>query len=240
MSMLSCHSACRLFSLAARSPLTFRLHEKSGLAVARLPSKSIFHPPRWGSLEIARFATTPPRKATNSAISTIIQKLRNEVDTAHAQNRNLVERLQKADQENRRLAANLGESDAERRSAQMRYEKMSERLTENNKTMERWQQRNVRFQEQLEIEAKRNFEKAKRDFERKCENNLKSYLKLAESKDAQIRELESMKGTAWVVAALIKVVGGTICIGIILRFILFAGLVVEEDMRKAKIEQKTT
>ncbi|KAI8248997.1 hypothetical protein K4K53_000373 [Colletotrichum sp. SAR 10_77] len=241
MSMLSCHSACRLFSLAARSPLTFRLHEKSGLAVARLPSKSIFHPPRWGSLGIARaFATTPPRKATNSTISTIIQKLRNEVDTAHAQNRNLVERLQKADQENRRLVANLGESDAERRSAQMRYEKMSERLTENNKTMERWQQRNVRFQEQLEIEAKRNFEKAKRDFERKCENNLKSYLKLAESKDAQIRELESMKGTAWVVAALIKVVGGTICIGIILRFILFAGLVVEEDMRKAKIEQKTT
>ncbi|KAJ0356389.1 hypothetical protein COL154_000568 [Colletotrichum chrysophilum] len=202
----------------ARSPLTSRLREQSGLVITRLPA-SIFHPPLWGPSAIVRaLATTAPREAADSPISTLIQKLRNEVDTAQAQNRNL--------------------SDSERRIAQMRYEKMSERLTENNKTMERWQQRNVRFQEQLETEANRNHEKAKRDFERKCENNLKSYLKLAESKDAQIRELEGMKGTAWVVAALIKVVGGTICIGIILRFILFAGLVIEEDVRKAKMENK--
>ncbi|EQB53267.1 hypothetical protein CGLO_07026 [Colletotrichum gloeosporioides Cg-14] len=238
MSLQSCGIACRLFSLTARSPLTSRSHKQSGLVVARLPA-SIFHPPRWGPSGTARaFATTPPCEATNSTISTIIQKLRNEVDTAQAQNRNLVERLQKAENENRRLSVKLEESDAERRIAQMRYEKMSERLTQNNKTMERWQQRNVRFQEQLEADEKRNLEKAKRDFERKCENNLKSYLKLAESKDAQIRELEDMKHSAWVVAALIKVVGGTICIGIILRFILFAGLVIEEDLRKAKMENK--
>ncbi|KAE9566475.1 hypothetical protein CGCF415_v004489 [Colletotrichum fructicola] len=238
MSLQSCGIACRLFSLMARSPLTSRLREQSGLVITRLPA-SIFHPPLWGPSAIVRaLATTAPREAADSPISTLIQKLRNEVDTAQAQNRNLVERLQKADNANRRLSVKLEESDSERRIAQMRYEKMSERLTENNKTLERWQQRNVRFQEQLETEANRNPEKAKRDFERKCENNLKSYLKLAESKDAQIRELEGMKGTAWVVAALIKVVGGTIYIGIILRFILFAGLVIEEDVRKAKMENK--
>ncbi|KAJ5005803.1 hypothetical protein K4K48_005887 [Colletotrichum sp. SAR 10_66] len=238
MSMQSCGIAYRLFSLMARSPLTSRLHEKSGLVVARLPA-SIFHPYRWGpSATVRAFATTAPREAADSPISTLIQKLRNEVDTAQAKNRTLVERLQKADNANRLLSVKLEESDADRRIAQMRYEKMSERLTENDKTMERWQQRNVRFQEQLETEAKRNHEKAKHDFERKCENNLKSYLKLADSKDAQIRELEGMKGTAWVVAALIKVVGGTICIGIILRFILFAGLVIEEDLRKARTENK--
>ncbi|KAJ0384933.1 hypothetical protein COL922a_007343 [Colletotrichum nupharicola] len=242
MSLQPCGIACRLFSLMARSPLTSRLHEQSGLVITRLPA-SIFHPPLWGpSATVRAFATTAPREAADSPISTLIQKLCNEVDTAQAQNRNLVERLQKADNENRRLSVKLEESHAERRIAQMRYEKMSERLTENNKTMERWQQRDARFQEQLETEAKRNHEKAKRDFERKCENNLKSYLKsylkLAESKDAQIRELEGMKGTAWVVAALIKVVGGTICIGIILRFISFAGLVIEEDLRKAKMENK--
>ncbi|KAI8273020.1 hypothetical protein K4K59_010967 [Colletotrichum sp. SAR11_240] len=238
MSLQPCGIACRLFSLTARRPLTSRLHKQSGLVAARLPA-SIFHPPRWGPSGTARaFATTPPREAADSPISTLIQKLRNEVDTAQAQSRNLVERLQKADNANRRLSVKLEESDAERRIAQMRYEKMSEQLTENNKTMERWQQRNVRFQEQFETEAKRNHEKAKRVFERKCENNLKSYLKLAESKDAQIRELEGMNGTAWVVAALIKVVGGTICIGIILHFILFAGLVIEEDLRKARMENK--
>ncbi|KAJ3953872.1 hypothetical protein N0V92_009649 [Colletotrichum tropicale] len=216
MSLQSCGIACRFFSLTARSPLTSRLHGQSGLVVAHLPA-STFRPSRWGPSGTARpFATTPPRQATNSTISTIIQKLRNEVDTAQAQNR--------------RLAAKLEQSDAERRIAQMRYEKMSERLTENNKTMERWQQRNA--------ETKRNLEKAKHDFERKFENNLKSYLKLVESKDAQIREFEEMKHSAWVVAALIKVVGGTICIGIILRFILFAGLVIEEDLRKARMENK--
>ncbi|KAI8206279.1 hypothetical protein K4K52_003258 [Colletotrichum sp. SAR 10_76] len=238
MSVQSCGIACRLFSLMARSPLTSRLHEQSSLVVTRLPA-SIFHPHLWGpSVTVRAFATTPPREAADSPISTLIQKLRNEVDTAQAQNRNLVERLQKADNANRRLSVKLEEADAERRIAQMRYEKMGERLTENNKTMERWQQRNVRFQEQLETEANRNHEKAKRDFERKCEKYLKSYLKLAESKDAQIRELEDMKHSAWVVAALIKVVGGTICIGIILRVILFAGLVIEEDLRKARMENK--
>ncbi|KAI8250930.1 hypothetical protein K4K56_009558 [Colletotrichum sp. SAR 10_98] len=222
----------------ARSHLTSRLHEQSGLVITHLPA-STFHPPLWGpSATVRAFATTAPREAADSPISTLIQKLRNEVDTAQAQNRNLVERLQKADNANRRLSVKLEESDAERRIAQMRYEKMSERLTENNKTMERWQQRNVRFQAQLEAEAKNKLEKAKRDFERKCENNLKSYLKLAESKDTQIRELEDMKHSAWVVAALIKVVGGTICIGIILRVILFAGLVIEEDLRKARMENK--
>ncbi|KAF4809237.1 hypothetical protein CGCSCA5_v011633 [Colletotrichum siamense] len=238
MSLQSCGIACRLFSLMARSPLTSRLHKQSVLVVSRPPA-SIFHPPLWGpSATVRAFATTAPREAADSPISTLIQKLRNEVDTAQAQNRKLVERLQKADNANRRLSVKLEESDAERRIAQMRYEKMSERLTENNKTMERWQQRNVRFQAQLEAEAKNKLEKAKRDFERKCENNLKSYLKLAESKDAQIRELEDMKHSAWVVAALIKVVGGTICIGIILRVILFAGLVIEEDLRKARMENK--
>ncbi|KAK2780539.1 hypothetical protein CKAH01_00483 [Colletotrichum kahawae] len=239
MSMHSCCSAYRLFSLTARSPLTSRLHEQSGLAVARVSATNIFHPTRWGPSGSARaFATTAPREATKSPISTVIQNLRNQVETAQAQNRDLVERIQKADKENRRLTAKLEESDAERRIAQMRYEKMSERLTENNKTMERWQQRNVRFQEQLEADAKRNLEKAKREFERKCENNLKSYLKLAESKDAEIQELREMKGKTGVVVALIKVVVGTICMGIILRWISFAGLVIEEDLRKARIENK--